>query len=190
VFVVAAEPDAPGLLSWLPVSDILGPTLREIRSRSDFEPIGRVGSEGGYWLFRNRPVFDKARNRLALPVHVHGLSPPAGPFKDTGLPRVRWGLPPATTLELPPGPQKLRLQATALAFPGQRLVARLDGQELGRVAFDDSEPHAFSFDVQPGAQGGRLELACERTSTFDDGGQWTVVFRDIHLDSGEGTGPR
>src|SRR5690606_2878775 len=66
-----------------------------------------------------------------------GLAPAAGPSPEKGLPRVRWGLWPRTTLrfESDGRPTRLALEARRNPRPDQGMTISLNGRVVARHAF-------------------------------------------------------
>ncbi|HWE04191.1 MAG TPA: methyltransferase domain-containing protein [Tepidisphaeraceae bacterium] len=130
--VVAAEPGVDEFENWLPSYNILGQTLRLLRESPDFHEVGSVASQSGkhFYVFARRPAFG-GWNSTA------GLSSAEGPFPQTGLPIIRWGLHPAVTLELSTasaGAYRLIADGSP-PIANQRMTVTVDGREAGRHTF-------------------------------------------------------
>jgi len=117
---------------------------------------------------------------------VAGLAPLEPPRPEAGMPAVRWGLAPRTVLAVESRDgERLRLEGVAqAAVPEQAAIVRVDGVEVGRVAFARlHDPYAFAFDLPPGS--GRREVEIAYARVFVPGGADTrelgVLYRALRV---------
>lgn len=143
--VIAAEPGATGLVSWLPSSHAAATTLAMVQNSPRFREIRRLPTPGGqsYVIFERWPMFDGWAT-------TEGLLPLLEAEAASTEPDVRWGCGPETRL-LPrasPGTH-VTLHASAAGAPGQRMTISYGGRTLSQMEFPHREfiDHSVDFEV-------------------------------------------
>jgi len=126
-FAVASEPGSGEVPAWLPSSKVEGQTLALIQSNPDFVQIASLPTLTGkrYYIFERLPKFS---GWTALT----GMGEVEGPYPQWNLPKVRWGLGPATLLAVDAAQAgRMRLVMSCYAHvPNQAISVRLDGRRI------------------------------------------------------------
>ena len=156
-FAVASEPgNGEGVEGRLPSSKVQGQTLALIRSHPDFVQIASFPTSTGklYYVFERRPKFSGWKV-------IAGLGEVEGPYPRLNLPKVRWGLGPASLLAVDGAQGKpMRLIMSCYTYiPNQEVTVRLDGKRIAVHALPvTSKIHRFetALDVSRGSH--KIEL--------------------------------
>ena len=155
-FVVASDDGNREAEDWLPSSKVQGQTLALIRSNPDFVQIASFPTPSGkpYYLFERRPKFSGWKA-------LSGMGEVEGPYPKLNLPKVRWGLGPASLLAVD-GAQggRMRLIMSCYTYiPNQEVTVRLDGKRIAVHALPvTGKVYEFEapLDMSPGPH--RIEL--------------------------------
>jgi hypothetical protein len=135
-FVFCCEPDTQLIADFMPFSPIVQRLLDEARNRSEFEEIGKwtfMKSSHSMYLFRRKDFSGFSP--------ISGLSEEHGPYPAYDLSLVRWGLGPATKLQITVGKGgAYEVYWRALSnFPDQIVTVKRDGQIIGTQPVKQSE---------------------------------------------------
>jgi hypothetical protein len=179
--VVAAEPGVDEFENWLPSYGILGQTLRMLRESPGFHEVGSVPSESGkrFYIFARVPAFGGWNA-------TGNLAPAEGPFPQTGLPIIRWGLYPTITLQISataPGVYRLIADASA-PVSGQRMIVSLDGREVGQHAFGPAgvfEQMDIPLDLSAGEHEIALGLSTFKPPDATDDRKLGLLFKRLQI---------
>jgi hypothetical protein len=126
-FAVASDSGNGEVPDWLPSTRVQGQTLALIRSSPDFVQIASFPTQSGkpYYVFERRAKFSGWKA-------LSGMDEVEGPYPQWNLPKVRWGLGPASLLAVD-GAQggRIRLIMSCYAsIPNQEVTVRLDGKRI------------------------------------------------------------
>jgi hypothetical protein len=126
-FAVASDSGNGEVPDWLPSTRVQGQTLALIRSSPDFVQIASFPTPSGkpYYVFERRPKFSGWKA-------LSGMGEVEGPYPQWNLPKVRWGLGPASLLAVD-GAQGGRMRLIISCYthiPNQKVTVRFDGKRI------------------------------------------------------------
>jgi hypothetical protein len=166
----------------LVASKIYDPAQMPQANGLSFQKTAEIGSEAFYTVSLSgvqtqTPLFSGFSA-------ADGLGPPEGPYPAAGLDsQVRWGTGPRTTLAFDAGnrPMVFIAQARRNSDVHQSITVLLNGQEIGRVAFDtgfEFQPVHIRLPTKPGPNVLVLVYASADHSPVRD---LAVLFRSLRI---------
>jgi len=185
-FVVAAEPGVVEFAEQHPSTKLLATTLAMVRGNDAFQLVRTVASRSGksFYVFERGPAFGGWTASDNLDVIE-------GPYPQWNLPRVRWGLFPATALVVDaPAAGRFTLTASARApMDDQTISVFVDGQPIGQEKLGPRDTFMdirLPMDLAAGEH--RIELRFEKWEQADapDSRQRTVLFERLRMDAPDG----
>lgn len=179
-FAIASDDGSPEARDWLPSTKIQGQTLALIRSIPDFVQIATFQTTSGkpYYVFERRPDFSGWKA-------LSGMGDIEGPYPKLSLPKVRWGLGPASLLAVD-GAQGGRIRLIMSCYtsvPNQEVAVRLDGKRIAVHALPVTG-RAYRFetrlDLSPGPH--RIELVYKDWVRGHPNGPLATLFAELRLE--------
>jgi hypothetical protein len=178
--VLLFSADHTELIEWLPGNDAayLAEVAKVVARDRELEQVAQFPAfqgAGALTLYLRRAEFQIKRNSA-------GFGPVEGPFPRWGLPKVRWGLGPASRFVVPARAARLAIEAQT-AQPDQVLTVVVDGVETLKHRFAAlGRPDALEVDLPPSRGAPRvIELRYARWAdpTAGDPRKMAVLFRRI-----------
>lgn len=180
--VIAAEPGVAEFESWLPSYKVLDKTLALLRDRSDFREVGRVPSQTGsrFIIFARVPPFDGFEGSS-------NFAPKEGPFPQANLPAFRWALYPQASVwfTAPREGDYAIFAECSSGRAGQEMTVQIDGQERGRLRFEQEGP-VQTLDLSAHVSAGEHRVAFAFSKfvppSANDARPIAVMFRKLRIE--------
>lgn len=183
MFVIVAMKDTPDLWLGIPATgDINEALASELSNSGGFTLLKRYAAgRGGFLLFRNLRFPERLTERGSF----SGFLPLEGPYPEMGLPRVRWGLWPESTVSFETDTAGVYpLVVGASGSGGQEMEILVNGSVIGRILFEEGGTvRTFRADCELGKGSQKL---CFRYGKLpvasSDGFLRAVLFRHLTFD--------